>query len=283
MNAACRGLLFADAVGCSRSLLKSMESMIGSCVSRTLSITVPASESAAAGAASQPAGAASSAAATTVSTSAANSFSIQLDLSQLHIRGAASPRNACCSYVNGCRQLEIGNLTEAGMQRTQAVLAQQLELVLYTACKLDLQQLLGLVVGFIQNNNGLILTKLLSLEAIDDLISTRVLAAASSGAMKGLLMQLCAQRYLGPGIGVGAVFGSMWNIELQGKSLRFEAALVQPLLSFQPGRKVAVRMDFETSKMSVSSEGSPGIIRAHFGVVLGSEPVMQQALSQRTP
>jgi hypothetical protein len=222
-------LLFADAVGCSKAMLGQLAGLLGSTVRAELLFKLTDGSSAETTSSQGRRGGRSGRAAAGAAETAAGIQTVLLQLEGLYgiedaddndrridpngddEHDAAQDIKFVLLSWCGRNFTELCRLSEQQHQQLRQQAAQQLEALLYVGFKLDLQQLLQPTLRFLRAHADTILLNAIRDNA-DTLFTLRVLDAASGASGAELLSRACVQQCLGPGFGIGNVFGRYQEI-----------------------------------------------------------------------
>lgn len=254
-------LLFADAAGCSRRLLRSIAELLEPCVRKQLEMAVP-----------KPTAVGNEATnASATKESAEELIVLQLDhVYMVHI-WAETRWVLWDNTINDSIadfKLKTGR---DGMSGFNSAVARQLESLLYTAFKLDIQPLQLLLVGFMQRNRYHE-DSILTFEPLNTTFSARMLSAAgSSDVGGGLLARAMLQVPFGLGMGLGSIFADVDCDDLP--MVSFSATLTRDLIQYKKGSRVQVDLDVGDGTMKIQVLTSAGDASAsatlQFGIVAG--------------
>jgi hypothetical protein len=230
-------LLFADAVGCSKQVLRQLASLIGrSWLEATLTDSnAGAGNSIAAAAANAAAGSAS-----------AVGTVVKLQLHSLYSFERIGDSRMNLIRSNGANCTFECSLTVAQVPQLEQQLSQQLEALLFVGFKLDLQQLLQPALRFLRANSPFLLKAVID-DDIASIFSQRVLAAAGGGSSVALMSRSCIQQPLGLGFGAGDIFGSIVYDKAEAdeemRKVCFNGTLLRDLYEYSKGTRLHVTLD----------------------------------------
>jgi hypothetical protein len=274
-------LLFADAVGCSRTVLGQLAGLLGSTARDELDITLTNST----------AGSCSSNRATTEAAeqggSTTSSKRITLQLTSMYsIEPYYTDEESADGYeLNrwyGQHSMSCTRLTGQQAEQLRQQAAQQLEVLLFVGFKLDLQQLLQPALSFLRASSLFLRCDTSRGGAI---FSQRVQAAAGSASGFELLSRSCVQQPLGSGFGINIVFKDVqFDAVEEGAEahiVSFRGTLKQNLYAFEEGTRVRAKFNSyglvklrdvsndEAATDADSDDEAPADTTYRFGVVLG--------------